>query len=66
MAGNMANTRTIGFADTMAMVEDGLSNNLVLEGKYEAEHSDGENIPNFSIEFGRYSGVKELFVFVCV
>jgi len=27
----MANTATLGFADTVAVVEDGLSNDLVLE-----------------------------------
>jgi hypothetical protein len=31
MAVGIANTGTFGFADTVAVVEDGLSNDLVLE-----------------------------------
>ena len=62
MAGDMANTATLGFADTVAVVEDDLSNDLVLEGKYEAEYSDEEIIPHFPIEFGRKFGSEGAFL----
>lgn len=33
-------TRTFGFANTVAVVEDGLFNDFILKGKCGVEHSD--------------------------
>ena len=62
----MANAETLWFAGTVAVVEDDLAEVLVIEGEYEAEHSEKGKILHFPIEFGRNSGLKKLFVFVRV
>jgi hypothetical protein len=66
MAVGIANTGTFGFADTVAVVEDDLANDLVLKGKYEAEHSEEEIIPHFPIEFGRKFGSEGAFLVLFV